>query len=87
MKLRRSYNTLWSNLSSRTPEGPNVGLIASLATYARVNKYGFIETHRKCVDGKVTNDVSFYSATAEKGYTVSQAAIEKDKEENITAKV
>ncbi|MEC7986181.1 MAG: DNA-directed RNA polymerase subunit beta, partial [Myxococcota bacterium] len=69
-----------------TPEGPNVGLIASLATYARVNKYGFIETpYRKCEGGTVTNEVSFYSATAEKGFTVSQAAIEKDKDENITA--
>jgi DNA-directed RNA polymerase subunit beta len=46
-----------------TPEGPNIGLINSLATYARVNKYGFIETpYRKVVDGKVTKDISYYTA-------------------------
>jgi len=49
-----------------TPEGPNIGLINSLATFARVNKYGFIETpYRKVVDGKVTDDVSYMSATEE----------------------
>jgi len=52
-----------------TPEGPNIGLINSLATFARVNKYGFIETpYRKVVDGKVTDDVSYMSATEEMLY-------------------
>ena len=49
-----------------TPEGPNIGLINSLATFARVNKYGFIETpYRKVVDGVVTDDVQYMSATEE----------------------
>ena len=57
-----------------TPEGPNIGLINSLATFARVNKYGFIETpYRKVVDGKVTDDVMYMSATEEMRHTVAQA--------------
>ncbi|WP_333715020.1 DNA-directed RNA polymerase subunit beta, partial [Yoonia sp.] len=57
-----------------TPEGPNIGLINSLATFARVNKYGFIETpYRKVVDGKVTDEVSYMSATEEMRHTVAQA--------------
>ncbi len=57
-----------------TPEGPNIGLINSLATFARVNKYGFIETpYRKVVDGKVTDDVQYLSATEEMRHTVAQA--------------
>ncbi|RYH04354.1 DNA-directed RNA polymerase subunit beta [Salipiger sp. IMCC34102] len=57
-----------------TPEGPNIGLINSLATFARVNKYGFIETpYRKVSDGRVTDDVSYMSATEEMRHTVAQA--------------
>jgi len=57
-----------------TPEGQNIGLINSLATYARVNKYGFIETpYRKVIDGKVTDDVIYMSATEEMRHTVAQA--------------
>jgi DNA-directed RNA polymerase subunit beta len=57
-----------------TPEGPNIGLINSLATYARVNKYGFIETpYRKVVDGKVTDDVQYMSATEEMRHVIAQA--------------
>ena len=57
-----------------TPEGPNIGLINSLATYARVNQYGFIEApYRKIVDGKVTTDVVYLSAMEEGRYTVAQA--------------
>jgi DNA-directed RNA polymerase subunit beta len=60
-----------------TPEGPNIGLINSLATFARVNKYGFIETpYRKVVDGKVTNDVVYLSAMEEQKHTVAQANAE-----------
>ncbi|MCG8505657.1 MAG: DNA-directed RNA polymerase subunit beta, partial [Sphingomonadales bacterium] len=62
-----------------TPEGPNIGLINSLATYARVNKYGFIETpYRKVANGKVTNDVVYLSAMEEARYTVAQANAEID---------
>lgn len=57
-----------------TPEGPNIGLINSLATFARVNKYGFIESpYRKIVDGKITNDVVYLSAIEESGYYIAQA--------------
>jgi len=57
-----------------TPEGPNIGLINSLATFARVNKYGFIETpYRRIIDGKVTNEVVYLSAMEESKHTVAQA--------------
>ena len=64
-----------------TPEGPNIGLIASLSTYARVNEFGFIETpYRKCADGKATDDVEFYSALQEEGHFIAQAnaQVERD---------
>jgi DNA-directed RNA polymerase subunit beta len=57
-----------------TPEGPNIGLINSLATYARVNKYGFVETpYRKVKDGRVTDEVVYLSAMEESRYAVAQA--------------
>ncbi|MGA2311172.1 MAG: DNA-directed RNA polymerase subunit beta [Xanthobacteraceae bacterium] len=57
-----------------TPEGPNIGLINSLATYARVNKYGFVETpYRKVKDGRVSDEVIYLSAMEEGRYTVAQA--------------
>jgi DNA-directed RNA polymerase subunit beta len=57
-----------------TPEGPNIGLINSLATFARVNQYGFIESpYRKVADGKVTDDVVYLSAMEEGRYTIAQA--------------
>jgi DNA-directed RNA polymerase subunit beta len=57
-----------------TPEGPNIGLIASLSTYARVNQYGFIETpYRQVAEGKVTDEVQFYSALQEEGQVIAQA--------------
>jgi DNA-directed RNA polymerase subunit beta len=60
-----------------TPEGPNIGLINSLATFARVNKYGFIESpYRKVVDGRVTTDVVYLSAMEEAKFRVGQANAE-----------
>ena len=60
-----------------TPEGPNIGLINSLATFARVNKYGFIEApYRKVFDGKVTNEVVYLSAMEEAKHYVAQANVE-----------
>ena len=57
-----------------TPEGPNIGLINSLATFARVNKYGFIETpYRTVTDAQVTDEVRYMSATEEMRHTVAQA--------------
>ena len=68
-----------------TPEGQNIGLINSLATFARVNKYGFIETpYRKVIDGKVTDEVVYMSATEEMRHTVAQANAALDDEGRFT---
>src|SRR5688572_7064594 len=68
-----------------TPEGPNIGLIASLSTYARVNEFGFIETpYRKVEEGRVTNDVSFYSALEEEGHYIAQSNATIDKKGRFT---
>ncbi len=57
-----------------TPEGPNIGLIGALATYARVNEYGFIETpYRKVVEGKVTDEVVYLAADEEEEHVIAQA--------------
>ena len=57
-----------------TPEGPNIGLINSLATYSRVNKYGFLESpYRKVINGKVTDTVDYLSAVEEEKFTIAQA--------------
>ena len=62
-----------------TPEGPNIGLINSLALYARVNDYGFIETpYRKVLDGRVTDQIEYLSAIEEGRYVVAQANAELD---------
>ncbi|MDE0209791.1 MAG: DNA-directed RNA polymerase subunit beta, partial [Boseongicola sp.] len=62
-----------------TPEGPNIGLINSLATFARVNKYGFIETpYRKVKNGQVTDEVTYMSATEEMRHVVAQANAKLD---------
>jgi len=63
-----------------TPEGPNIGLINSLATYARTNEYGFLESpYRKVVDGKVTDDIEFLSAINEAEHVIAQASASIDK--------
>ncbi|MGH6662692.1 MAG: DNA-directed RNA polymerase subunit beta, partial [Rhodospirillales bacterium] len=68
-----------------TPEGPNIGLINSLATYARVNKYGFIETpYRRVKDAKVANEVIYLSAMEEGRYTIAQANAELDDKGKFT---
>ena len=71
-----------------TPEGPNIGLINSLATYARVNQYGFIESpYRKVVDGQVTDEVVYLSAMDEGRYAIAQANVETDAQGRITAEL
>src|SRR5437660_1332897 len=71
-----------------TPEGPNIGLINSLATYARVNQYGFIESpYRKVVDGRVTDEVIYLSAMDEGRYAIAQANVETDSDGHITAEL
>tara|TARA_Y100000590_G_scaffold297653_1_gene335473 strand:- start:168 stop:4262 length:4095 start_codon:yes stop_codon:yes gene_type:complete len=64
-----------------TPEGPNIGLINSLATFARVNKYGFIESpYRKVIDGVVTEQIEYLSAIEEEKYTIAQGNTQIDKD-------
>jgi len=63
-----------------TPEGPNIGLINSLAVYARTNDYGFLETpYRKVINGKVTNEIEYLSAIEEGQYVIAQANANIDK--------
>ncbi len=67
-----------------TPEGPNIGLINSLATYARINKYGFIESpYRRIVDNKVTDEVVYLSAMEEGRYTIAQANSELNPDRSL----
>ena len=69
-----------------SPEGPNIGLITSLASYARVDDYGFIMTpYRKVNDGVLTDEVVYMTADEELDYYISQASIELDKNNKITA--
>jgi DNA-directed RNA polymerase subunit beta len=69
-----------------TPEGPNIGLINSLAVFARTNKYGFLETpYRKVVDGRVTDDIEYLSAIEENEYVIAQANATRDDKGVITA--
>ena len=68
-----------------TPEGPNIGLINSLSTYAKINKYGFIESpYKKVKDGVVQNNVEYLSAMEETKFTIAQANTKLDKNAKIT---
>ncbi|UAT43181.1 DNA-directed RNA polymerase subunit beta [Anaplasmataceae bacterium AB001_6] len=69
-----------------TPEGQNIGLISSLATYARINSYGFIESpYRKVIDGVVTNEVVYLNAIDEENFNITQANIDLDEEGKIVS--
>jgi DNA-directed RNA polymerase subunit beta len=71
-----------------TPEGPNIGLIASLSTYARVNEFGFVETpYRTVRDGKVTAEVRFFSALEEERHKIAQANAQIDGEGRFTTQL
>ena len=68
-----------------TPEGPNIGLINSLATYARTNHYGFLESaYRKVVDGVATDDIYYLSAIEEGTHVIAQASAGLDKDNRLT---
>ncbi len=68
-----------------TPEGPNIGLINSLAVFARTNQYGFLETpYRKVVDGRITDEVEYLSAIEENEYVIAQVNAAHDKEGRLT---
>ena len=69
-----------------TPEGPNIGLIGALSTYARVNEFGFIETpYRKVVNGKVTNEIVYMAADEEEKHVVAQANTPINKDGSLKA--
>ncbi len=75
-----------------TPEGPNIGLIASLATYARINDYGFIETpYRKVINGQLSEEINYISALEETGHIIAQAEkkedFEQDNKKNINVRI
>ena len=71
-----------------TPEGPNIGLINSLATYSRINKYGFIESpYLKVVDGKKTNEIVYLSAVEESRYRIAQADEPADEKGNLLSEL
>ena len=68
-----------------TPEGPNIGLINSLAVYARTNEYGFLETpYRKVINGRVTDQIEYLSAIEEGQYVIAQASAGLDAKDNLT---
>jgi len=68
-----------------TPEGPNIGLIASLSTFARVNEYGFVETpYRRVSEGRITDEVGWYSALEEEGKYIAQASAPFDSKGKYT---
>jgi DNA-directed RNA polymerase subunit beta len=71
-----------------TPEGPNIGLINSLSTHARINEFGFIESpYRRVLDGKVTGEVDYLSAIDEENYIIAQANAAMDRQGNITGEI
>ena len=71
-----------------TPEGPNVGLIASLSTYARVNDLGFIETpYRKVVNGRATDEIEYLTADREEKFVIAQANVDLDKDGRFVAEM
>ncbi len=74
-EVRDVHNTHYGRICPiETPEGPNIGLIASLSTFARVNEFGFVETPYQTVqDGRVTGEVRFYSALEEENHIIAQA--------------
>ncbi len=71
-----------------TPEGPNIGLINSLAVYAKTNDYGFLETpYRRVVDGKVTDEIDYLSAIDEEKYVIAQANADLDEQGAFTGEL
>ena len=84
-EVRDVHNSHYGRMCPiETPEGPNIGLIGSLATYARVNSYGFIETpYRRVIDGKVTDEVDYLTADEEENYAIAQAMEKFDPDTRI----
>ncbi len=86
-EVRDVHNTHYGRICPiETPEGPNIGLIASLSTYARVNEFGFVETPYQLVKGgKLTGEVKFFSALEEEGHVIAQANVELDNRGRLTS--
>ncbi|HOX45126.1 MAG TPA: DNA-directed RNA polymerase subunit beta [Myxococcota bacterium] len=86
-EVRDVHNTHYGRICPiETPEGPNIGLIASLSTYARVNEFGFVETPYQTVkNGKLTGEVGFLSALEEEGHIIGQANAEVDDKGRMTS--
>jgi DNA-directed RNA polymerase subunit beta len=85
-EVRDVHNTHYGRVCTiETPEGPNIGLINSLAVYARTNSYGFLETpFRKVINGKVTNECEYFSAIEEAELVIAQANSDIDDKGNLT---
>ena len=86
MEVRDVHPTHYGRICPiESPEGQNIGLINSLASYAKINQYGFIESpYRKVLDGKVTDEVHYLSAMEEARYTVAQANAKVDENGKLT---
>jgi DNA-directed RNA polymerase subunit beta len=86
-EVRDVHNTHYGRICPiETPEGPNIGLIASLSTYARVNEFGFVETpYQMLKKGRVTGDVRFYSALEEENHVIAQANADLDGRGRLTS--
>ncbi len=86
-EVRDVHNTHYGRICPiETPEGPNIGLIASLASYARVNEFGFVETPYQMVkNGKLTSEVKFFSALEEENHIIAQANADIDARGRLTS--
>ncbi|HMX42279.1 MAG TPA: DNA-directed RNA polymerase subunit beta, partial [Elusimicrobiota bacterium] len=88
-EVRDVHHTHYGRLCPiETPEGPNIGLITSLACYARINQYGLIETpYRKVEKGRVTNEIDYLTADKEDNYVIAQANAPVDKNGKFTSEL
>ncbi|MCL2444804.1 DNA-directed RNA polymerase subunit beta [Candidatus Saccharibacteria bacterium] len=93
-EVRDAHSTHYGRICTvETPEGANVGLVLNLATFARINEYGFIETpYRKVVDGKVTDEIVYLDAAAEGEVVIADASVKLNKdgsfaEERVSARI
>ena len=86
MEVRDVHSSHYGRMCPiETPEGPNIGLIGSLASFARVNAFGFIETpYRRVIDGKVTDQIDYLTADEEDRFSIAQANAAMDSEGRLT---
>ena len=86
MEVRDVHSSHYrADVPHRDPRGPNIGLIGSLASFARVNAFGFIETpYRRVIDGKVTDQIDYLTADEEDRFSIAQANAAMDSEGRLT---